>query len=220
VLPEEIPNLRKQVNGIELYNFDGSDRQLYDDVLQKGITYTDEKCFKFIHLEGAHIPFVYDAQLNTVDNGTYEESVEAAMYSLLTYLQALKDSGVYDNSAIFITSDHGFNWNDDSGDEIVYTPEKRQHSMLFVKGYEENHDEMVISEAPISHGDYPEAYLRLLDGAESADVFDWKEGDYRERRYLEFFLWDKNHMDEYVQTGHAKDVDSMVLTGVQYEQVY
>jgi hypothetical protein len=220
VLPEEIPNLRKQVNGIELCNFDNSDRQLYDDVLQKGITYTDDKCFKFIHLEGAHVPFVYDAQLNTIENGTYEQSVEAAMYALLTYLQVLKDSGVYDNSVIFITSDHGFNWDDNSDAEIVYTPEKRQQSMLFVKGYEENHDEMVISEAPISHEDYQEAYLRLLDGADSSNVFDWKEGDYRERRYLEFYLWNRDHMDEYVQTGHAKDADSMVLTGVQYDQAY
>jgi hypothetical protein len=213
VLPEEIPSLRKEEMNYELYNFDGSDRQLYYDVSEKGITYTDDKCFKFIHLEGAHVPFMYDGQLNTVEDSTYEQSIEAAMYALSAYLQALKDSGVYDNSAIFITSDHGFNWH---SEEISYTPEKRQHAALFVKGIEEQHDEMAVSGAPISHEDYQEAYIRLLDGAESADVFDWNEGDYRERRYLLFSNWNEESIDEYIQTGDAKDEESMVVTGVKY----
>lgn len=216
VLPEEIPALRQQVNDIQYFKFDYSNMMLYADLEQKGITYTDEKCFKFIHLEGAHIPFRYDEDLNLIENGNYEMNMEAAMKVVMAYIQALKDSGVYDNTAIVITSDHGYNYLEEGS----ITPEDRQHPLLFVKGFGEKHDEMLISGAPISHEDFQEAYIRLLDGADSSEVFDYKEGDYRERRYLYYYLWDMNHMDEYVQTGYAGDMDTLTLTGVTFDQQY
>lgn len=214
VLPEEIPALRKQVNDIEYAQFDYSNMQLYADLQNKGITYTDDKCFRFIHIEGAHVPFRYNENLEIAENSNYETCMEATMKVVMAYVQALKDSGVYDNTAIVITADHGYNYEDDAS----YTPEKRQHACLFVKGIGEQHDEMILSEAPISHEDFKEAYLRLLDGADSSEVFDYKDGDYRERKYLFHYLWDRDHMDEYVQTGHASDDDSLKLTGVRYSQ--
>ena len=53
-----------------------------------------------------------------------------------------------------------------------------------MKGMNEHHDTMQISEAPIAYDDLQEAYQRLLDGAGSDQVFDAKEGDERVRRYL------------------------------------
>lgn len=216
VLPEEIPALRKQVNDIEYAQFDYSNMQLYADLQNKGITYTDDKCFRFIHIEGAHVPFRYNENLEIAENSDYETCMEATMKVVMAYVQALKDSGVYDNTAIVITADHGYNYEDDGSTP----PEKKQHACLFVKGIGEQHDEMILSEAPISHEDFKEAYLRLLDGADSSEVFDYKEGDYRERKYLFHYLWDRDHMDEYVQTGHASDADSMKPTGVTYSQQY
>lgn len=96
--------------------------------------------------------------MNEIENGTYEQSIEASMTIVATYLQKLKDSGVYDNTAIMILSDHGYNIEDDDSSE------KRQHPILFVKGVGEHYDELQISSAPISQSDYLEAYTRLLDG--------------------------------------------------------
>jgi hypothetical protein len=216
VMPEEIPNLRKQVNGIEYVKFTDSNMTLCNAIKEKGITFTDDKCFKYIHIEAAHIPFRYDENLNIVDNADYTSNMEAAMTVLMEYINALKENGVYDNTAILITADHGYN----TEDEASITPEKRQHAILFVKGFDEQHNEMTISSAPISHEDYQQAYVRLLDGADSSQVFDWKDGDYRERRYLYFYLWDMNNMDEYIQTGYAGDESTMIPTGVTFVQQY
>ncbi|MCI6468387.1 hypothetical protein [Waltera intestinalis] len=35
----------------------------------------------------------------------------------------------------------------------------------------------LLSSAPISQSDYPEAYTRLLDGKQRDAIFDYKEGD-------------------------------------------
>lgn len=86
--------------------------------------------------------------MNEIENGTYEQSIEASMTIVATYLQKLKDSGVYDNTAIMILSDHGYNIEDDDSSE------KRQHPILFVKGVGEHYDELQISSAPISQSDY------------------------------------------------------------------
>lgn len=55
---------------------------------------TDDKCFRFIHLVGAHSPWHQDAQMNEIENGTYEQSIEASMTIVATHLQKLKDSVV------------------------------------------------------------------------------------------------------------------------------
>ena len=75
-----------------------------------------------------------------------------------------------------------------------------------------------ISEAPISYEDLQEAYVRLLDGAQSDAVFDWKEGDTRERRFLEYAPGNEKHMVEYLQKGHAQDLTTMVPTGRVFDR--
>lgn len=214
VLPNEIPDLRKQTNDIEYFTFTDSNKRLCEDIKTKGITLTEQKCFRFIHLQGAHGPFKYDKDLNEIENSNYTQSVEASIRTVETYFQALKDAGVYDNTAIIVMSDHGFNYINEESD----TPENKQNPILFVKGIGETHQEMQKSNAPISQEDYMTAYNRLVKGDESSEVFDYKEGDQRERRYLLYYLWDRDHMTEYVQTGYAWDLDTLVPTGREFSQ--
>ena len=94
----------------------------------------------------------------------------------------------------------------------------RQAALLLIKGRNEQHDTMQISEAPISYEDLQEAYVRLLDGAQSDAVFDWKEGDTRERRFLEYAPGNEKHMVEYLQKGHAQDLTTMVPTGRVFDR--
>lgn len=185
------------------------ERYLTEKEFKRPVFVTDDKCFRFIHLVGAHSPWHQDAQMNEIENGTYEQSIEASMTIVATYLQKLKDSGVYDNTAIMILSDHGYNIEDDDSSE------KRQHPILFVKGVGEHYDELQISSAPISQSDYLEAYTRLLDGKQGDAIFDYKEGDARERRFLFYDYDEPTHFYEYMQTGYAGDVDTMYFTGVE-----
>ena len=149
------------------------------------------------------------------ENGTYEQSVQAVILGAANYVEKLRESGAYNNTALIIMADHGFNGSlGESGDEAWM----RQCPLLMVKGFDETHETMQISQAPISFEDLQEAYVRLLDGKQSDVVFDWKEGDVRERRFLKYSFLDEDHMQEYMQTGYAFDRDTMILTGKEYNR--
>ena len=166
--------------------------------------------FRFIHLNGAHAPFIYDKDANIigVEHGSYRQSMEASITLAANYIQALKDSGAYDNTALIVMADHGYNGIGEKEEDFL-----RQAALLLVKGRAEHHDTMQTSEAPVSYEDLQSAYVRLLDGAQSDAVFDWKEGDVRERRFLEYAPGSEKCMTEYIQTGHAQDMTTMVPTG-------
>ena len=183
-----------------------------------GITTEDSsKKFKFIHLNGAHVPYIYDKEMNIINewDGTYEQSTQATLFGAMDYVEQLRESGAYDNTTIIVMSDHGFNGSLAQSGDATWM---RQCAMLLVKGRNEHHDTMQISQAPISFEDLQEAYVRLLDGQQSDSVFDWKEGDVRERRFLRYSFLDDSHMQEYMQTGYASDMDTMILTGREYNR--
>lgn len=193
-------------------------RVFLDHLNAGGITVDDtENSFKFIHLEGAHSPYVYDAEVNIIDEsqGTYAQNMEASVTLAERYLSALKKSGTYDNTAIIVMSDHGFNRDIDNAD-MGDNPFMRQCGLLLIKGVGETHDTMQISEAPVSYEDLQEAYRRLLDGAWSDAVFDCREGEQRDRRYLWYAVTDEDYLVEYQQTGYASDLSTMIPTGREF----
>lgn len=195
----------------EYRNCDDENGRFKEDLENNEFTADNtEKCFKFIHLEGAHAPFVYDKDCNYIDvqDGTYRQNVEASLTLAAMYIDALKKSGAYDNTALIVMADHGYNG--DSSNEYEFM---RQAAMFLVKGRNENHDTMQISQAPVSYVDLPDAYVRLLDGQQSDEIFDWKEGDTRERRFLYYKFLQEDTMMEYLQKGYAQDMTTMVPTG-------
>ena len=186
---------------------------VYPDILNTEITKVDDKCFRFIHIEGAHVPFRYDRDVNVIDSseGSYVQNMEASMTVVNAYLERLKKDGVYDNTAIVLMADHGYN---DAGDSPWLG---RSNPFLAVKGVGERHD-FKISNAPISYEDLQTAYQRLLDGASSDQVFDDREGDERARRYLCYRYTEEYYMQEYLQHGHATNMETLTPTGEVYER--
>ncbi len=190
-----------------------ADNSVFKSNVEKvNLTTESDRQFKFIHLDGAHTPYVYDKDCNVIDEsrGSYRQSVEASITITAEYLEKLKESGVYDNTALIVMADHGYNGPGGEGSML------RQSAMLLIKGRGEHHDTMGTSQAPISYVDLQQAYVRLLDGAESAEVFEWKEGDTRERRFLMDSLGQEEEIVEYVQTGYAQDMTTMVPTGREF----
>ncbi len=189
-----------------------SNLESYPDIQNAQIRISDTPCFRFIHVEGAHWPFRYNGDVETIDeeDGSYELNMEAAMTIVKTYLQKLKDAGVYDNTAIVVMADHGFN----NPSRVSIDGISRSNAFLAVKGMGEKHP-MEISQAPISYEDLQTAYLRLLDGAHSHQVFDARPGDQRARRFMLYWYDNESSAWEYVQNGHAANLDTMVPTGVE-----
>lgn len=194
--------------------FFSENKIFYDRLNTSEVTTVDEKCFKFIRIDGAHVPFQYDENLNVIENGTYADAVKAAMTITEAYLNKLKESGVYDNSVIVIMADHGFAADYGFTDGLGAC-EGRQNPIFFAKGLGEHHT-MQISQAPVSYVDLQEAFTRLLEGRSSEELFDYQEGDVRERRYIYYDFVEDTHMYEYTSEGHASDRDAMVLTGNEY----
>ena len=153
-----------------------SNSLFYQSLQEEDITYSGQKMFKFLHVEGAHVPFQYDRDVNVIENGTYENNLEACMTISDTYLKKLKDAEVYDNSVIIVMSDHGYSL---TGPDAF----GRQNPIFFVKGLNEHH-ELEITNTPISHEDLQEIFARLLNGASGKDITDYTEDSKRERRYL------------------------------------
>jgi hypothetical protein len=212
VLPSELEEQEKNKDDLQKTDFYGSNITFYDECQNEEMNISEDKCFKLIHLEGAHVPLIYNADVTTSKHTSYTGNVEASNTVLAAYINRLKEEGVYDNSVIIVISDHGFNR------EIGDVPDGRQHAVLFVKGINEQHDGMQTDSAPISQADFKEAYMRLLNGADSSEIFDWKEGDIRQRRYLfhqsvkdtELILY------EFVDTGDCTDTEDIERTGNFY----
>lgn len=207
VNPEAFKKLRIPPENEQV--FIDSNVVFYDSVLHEDITLIPEKCFKFIHIEGAHLPFRYDENVNVISNGTYESNVEACMTITKAYLEKLKESGVYDNSVIMIMADHGFCYQD-TNDTL-----HRQNPVLFIKGVGEKHD-FQVSDAPVSWEDLQDIYSRLLNGADSMSVVDYTENDKRKRRYLHYEYREDDCMREYIQEGKARNEDTFKPTGNIY----
>ncbi|MBS5724551.1 MAG: sulfatase-like hydrolase/transferase [Clostridiales bacterium] len=102
---------------------DVSDKYLTDDAgFWRGLK-TDKLSIKedskgsfvFYHLRGAHDPYVMDENGNTPEGGTGGASgwnaypqIIGNMNMILEYIQQLKEKGLYEDTTIIITADHGY----------------------------------------------------------------------------------------------------------------
>ena len=187
--------------------FDWNNKKMYDLLKSDKINSIENKNFSFIHLEGAHVPFDTDKNFNYIKNGTYNQKILATMKLINEFLNKLKSNDAYDNSAIIILADHGFNYNEMTG---------RQNPLLLIKGINEHHD-MYTSKVKTSHEYLQDAYVDLLDGKISTELF--KNIDMNKpRRFLWYWLYEENHMVEYEQTGYAWDEDTLIPTGKEFNR--
>ncbi len=192
--------------GQSLYTWDMGD--FVEHAREEEATFREGGCFKYYHLQGGHVPYNYDKDLNPAADATHQDMLHASIRVIDVFLQKLKEAGVYDNSVIIIMSDHGF----DPENEI--SPYGRQNPIFFVKGLGEEHP-LQTSLAPVSYEDLQEAYVRLLDGAPGDALFPWQEGQQRDRRYI--YYENTNHiMYELIYTGAAWDRAAYRETGATY----
>ena len=198
---------KKLVSG-ELFLWDNIN--FYDDYLSRNIEFSEDNEFKYIHLEGAHYPFNCDKNFNKKDNGTYEDKIEASINLINKYLNYLKDNGVYDNSAIIILADHGFWW--DIDDDALL---KRQNPILYIKGFNEHHSREISNEK-ISFDYLQDMYKNLLDGSNAGSVMSGIDNS-NPRRFMLYRVFGYNHMEEFFQYGHSKDLNTLKASGNIYD---
>ena len=92
----------------------------------------------------------------------------------------------------------------------------RTNPILFVKGVDEHHD-MIRSSKAVSYLDLDSAYVDLLDGKKSYELFDGLEYP-KGRRVLWYKYTKENHMVEYMQMGKAWDEKTLKATGKEFNR--
>ncbi|MDE6727122.1 MAG: LTA synthase family protein [Oscillospiraceae bacterium] len=192
--------------------FDWGNDFLYDDITGTKLQKTSGAQFRFIHAEGAHVPFDMDENMNRIEGGTYLQKTSATAKLIAAFIKRLKDSGVYDNSAIVIMSDHGYQPARNQPDNYILS---RFNPILLIKGAGEKHD-LVYSDKPVSYLDLPGAYNDLLGGKQSAELF--PEAEYpRTRTVIWYEIYKEEHMVEYQTDGKATEWDKFRETGAVFD---
>jgi len=192
---------------LDYYNFENE--AFYDRICNTDVTFSKDKCFKFLYAQGAHGPHIFEPDMSETEDGNYQKSVEASITIAKQYLEKLKEAEVYDNSIIVILADHGVA-KDESNEDWG-----KQNPFMLVKGLNEHH-EFQTDDRPLSHGDMQNAYLKLLDGATSETCFDWK-ADYDEpRKFMMSGVVAEDEIHEYATLGHASDASELHETGNVY----
>ena len=195
---------RNSRDAFEWYNV-----PFYNNHRDRQADVTDEKLFHYIHLEGGHVPFDVDADMNPLEDksSTYPDKLIVTMKTFAAYIKYLKDNNAYNNATIVFMADHGYG----------YDGTDRQNPILYIKGPNEEHDQMLVSDKQVSYEDLCQAFTELIDGRSSTEIFSELPTDGRVRRYINNHYSAEEHMDEYEQTGKAWDVTTLKLTGRSFD---
>lgn len=192
---------KENLDSDNLFNMDNKvNYDLLDEVnIQKN------NYFHFLHLDGGHFPWDVDSNFNKIENGTYEQKIEASIKVIDKYIKRIKDSNLYDNSVIIVLADHGNNG---------YEPVGRQNPILYIKGINEKHNKLIISDKKVSYTDLNDSiYYDLLNGKSSSELLPNVEKN-RIRR----FIWYKEYDELYEQflDGHAWETNKLKNSGKKY----
>jgi hypothetical protein len=89
--------------------FNSSNFIFHEKLKEQKITVQDQKnSFVFYHLDGTHTPHDMDENGMNVGISTVTAQTKGCFTIVYEYLDQLKELGLYDNSTIIITGDHGF----------------------------------------------------------------------------------------------------------------
>ena len=184
--------------------FKWSNKEAYNNLINNKLEFVDDKYFQFLHIEGGHVPFDYDEDVNIIENGTYKQKLTAVLKVISTFINRLKENNAYDNSVIIILADHG------EGENTL-----RQNPILYIKGINEHH-EMYISDIPVAYEDLADAYISLLENKNSTELFLNLDKN-RPRRVLNN-LYTREIMIEWYQYGKAWDNDTFKASGREFRR--
>lgn len=125
-------------NSSNMYKMD--DVQFYEDYKNNGITVQDKKnTFVMYHLNGAHGPYVMNEDAERVEENSVgvDSQIRGSFKIISEYIEELKAKGLYDNTTIIITADHG-------GVNVYQNP------AVLVKNKNVHQDELVVDNSKIT----------------------------------------------------------------------
>ena len=202
------------------------DPTVYNDFAGRNVMKTTgdyQKAFRLYHLWSAHRAAGWNDRL--VVTGQEVPSyvrLKGSFLLLETYCDEMKKLGVYDDSLIIVTADHG----ESVGDPVNLVQYRAACPLLMVKyPHSEETGRLTVSSAPVAHDDLFATITDALDAKRSGagsgtPVQDIREGDERERFYY-YTAENKRgtpiRMVEYVIRGDAEHFENWQETGNTWE---
>lgn len=206
------------------------DIRFIDDMLKQANTNSIQPAFKFYHLSLPHRPIILNENLELARlNGTrhnYKNYAKASLRITELFLEKLKEINAFENSMIFVVSDHG----------VPYFQSKSANSMglmdmrglqsalpmglnlFLVKPFGQSGGEVKISDAPVVLSDIACTILASesktgCNVPQGRNVFELDESSSRKRRflyynYLEFSPPFFGNMIEFNISGQACEENS------------
>ncbi len=186
-------------------SYDFNDAIFYEKYKKRGITVDEnlKKNFIVYHMRGMHVPYNID------ENGIQQKSVKqkqqiAGCFTIIqSILDGMKESGVYDNSTIMITADHG--------------AKKYLNKIMLMLKEKGATGECTYNGAPVSSFDFPIYFTSLagqtLTGQKyGVDMMSLKEDEVR-TRYFYRNTSDNSRVvvQKYETSEHAKEGKAMKL---------
>ena len=202
-------------SGGEFSPYNISDSYFYSDLLSNDITLQNEKnCFRFYHLQGAHAPYVLNDDAQYVPAGTSRNNqIVGCLHIVDTYLQKMKEKGIYKDSTIIVTADHG-----DIG--ICECP------ILFIKPAGLESGAIVETKAPVIDSDLQATILQEMGISKEGfgeSVFQIPENEKRDRikfGKIETLNPDYEEVPEYLIRGFARDPNNWIKTEKSWKMKY
>ena len=224
--------MRKSVNldevDLSAQPYTEDDRKYYEELQHYGLSIDNtgqNGSFRFIHLFGSHPPYTLDRNVEPTDDPSkqnVEEQTMGAFRIVAQYIAELKRLGVYENTSIIITADHG-DWYLTSTDI-----QKPSAPAIFYKPAGQTAEEasrtMQVSDAPVWHYDILAQTLKDM-GVDQQTLSNYTtpldesyEGETRPRYYIETLSNGKRDIfvREFVINGDANDIKNWSLTGNEW----
>ena len=208
----------KTLKDSDYQTYSDDNLQFYNGLTEKGLSLSEEKRFKFIHLIGTHHPYKINSSIQPIPaTSSRDQSVDTAtgvLKIVSTYIEELKRLGAYDNATIILLADHGY-----------YEPGVLTNPLVMIK---QPHTDtpFTVSQAPVSHYDLHATIMSSLglnaDGKYGRSMFDIQPGEERERIFYQYNLTEtsvdtKFRLIEW-SVGNTNARKDYKLTGFEYDE--
>ncbi|MBQ8076362.1 MAG: sulfatase-like hydrolase/transferase [Oscillospiraceae bacterium] len=199
--------------------------EFYDRLLREQVTVKSDRssAFRLYHLFGPHPGCYMNEKAQYDPNASQTDAARGDFLILAEYIRFLKEKGIYDNTAILVTADHG-NQNE-AEDFVLHSPPCCV--MLYKPIGADSSAPMTVSDAPVSHDDLFATVLDQLgiDSSAYPPALDsHHEGEDRERIYYYTAQrsWGEGEvaLREYSIRGDASDLSNWTLTGNDWDILY
>ena len=205
------------------------DLAFYNRLVSEGITVSDEydKAFRLYHMWGAHPGGKFNEKMQYSNAGSTEQCTRGNFLIIQKYIEQMKQLGVYENSTIIITADHGKSQSTNSPETLEI--DSPPTVAMFVKpaGCGMANEGLTVSNAPVCHADLFSTVIDSLGGSYEkygVPVWDHAEDEQRTRYYYYQALYSdidgEIALREYSIDGDARDFSNWKLTGNNWDILY